>query len=206
MNSLLRHGYGPAAELLDVTQNYHQAWCARNGWLLREDRGQKFDPIYVHYEKWRVIFDGLLAAEDGALVVYLDADAIVIGELNDVLLPAHDIGVTKWILSHYNGGAHYWRANAKTRAFAEKMAHCPDDTAFQHYAETIARFRSFVPDEPVFNKKLKESDLVSIELGKKWNAKSYMVDIRVLAFHGETDEKAKTELTRVVQEVNQWQH
>lgn len=200
MNTLLQHGYGPATELLDITQKHHHAWCAQNGWMMHEDRDQQFSPRLIHFEKWRVIHDGLFRAPDESLVVYVDADTIVLGELDDALDLTDDIGVTRWQGPYNSSAALYFRASDKTRSFAEHIANLATDPKFQHVAETATHFIRHYPDEPVFDKTLRNSDLKVRQLDRRWNAISYMMDLRVLGCSAATSAESAEKMKAVMKD------
>jgi hypothetical protein len=201
---LVRHGYGDAKELLDLTRAHHEAWASTFGWNLLEDNQKLLADHLIHWEKWRLMNTVIQGAQTGDLIAYLDADTVVVGDLSDVLPEGKDVGVTRWGGNHYSAGAIYWRVSDAVKAHVASFVSRLGEEKFMAISELKAfkgRSYNYYSDELAFDFNIRKSALQLEILGRKWNGRTYAEDIRVVGYHGERHPVTLTLMADLLKEI-----
>src|SRR3990167_4551024 len=90
MNVLLQHAYGPMADCLKMLLGYHER-CARANDMVYAWTTEPGDV----WTKFKLLADCLALRKPGEMVVWLDADAVIVQRkrnLADALLPSETAG------------------------------------------------------------------------------------------------------------------
>lgn len=206
MKILIQHGYESSLEMLSISRKLHKAIGEKYGFEVKENNEKIFKPSFVHFEKWRVMLNYISSIDDNSLLISLDSDVVVVGDLTDSIPESVDIGVTCYLNSHYNSGAIYWRANNKTRKLIFEMAKFPEKQIFKR-RNKFNDIKRYVPDELLFNKLLGKSDLSILKLSQKWNSPNENIDdLRVMAYHGLPDSETKVKMKILVEKLTANDH
>ena len=180
MKILLQNDSPRTRGLIDLTIQHHTEWCAENGWSYILDYSAG---------KWASIRNSM-GVPDGSTLVWLDADAVVVGSLDDALSEDKDIGLTKWLGFHGKSfGVMYMRVGARVREFISDVAMAeivakPAKTCAAHGGDEVSVLCKR-PKNGLCERSLPLLQLHVEELDSKWNASDPGTeDLRVIAWHG----------------------
>jgi hypothetical protein len=154
---IIQQGSGQYAPLLMLCARRHFAYAARFGMEYHGcnfNMGREWSP----HEKFTIPLSYMTAS--GAAVCVLDADAVIVGEL-DWRLALHDadFAAVKNAWGEFNNGVFFFRDNAAMRALFE---HC-----CRELPHAMTRRASTPPDQDVLNRNLGRVRVKA--LGREWN-------------------------------------
>jgi hypothetical protein len=178
---LLQVATGQWCSLLQCAIPYHSKVCEAQGIEYKTVLKPSYQ-LKGQWERYSVIQALLPDLADGDLLIYLDDDCLVVGDLTTALPDDFDIGVVKCspdvALRHgkRNVGAVWARVNERTRALYGAIVAAgplPDPLAWH--------------DQLVFNRELAKSDCRVFELDNRFNymeGRSRSGPVVVWAWHG----------------------
>lgn len=122
--TLLQHGAGKPAELLDITLGWHREVCRRLDYRLVVTSAERARTENAYYEKIEAILGCLAGCDDGDLVVWLDCDCVIMRaeDFDSAMGRGHNLGLVEECRStdrrrSWNGGVQVIRACCAVRQF-----------------------------------------------------------------------------------------
>jgi len=162
MDCLVQHASGDHIRLLDIGRDRHAEYAKRHGLGYRATTGRKGARLHAMWDKELAILDALHERADGAIVVWLDADCLIVGDedLRTALPDGMDVGMVRNTWGHLNAGAIWLRNSVATRALISAV-----------YARGPMPPYGLNEDQPRLNSELRYAGLLAKTaiLDSRWN-------------------------------------
>lgn len=202
--ALLQHAIGDDIALLDIASPHHQQYCSLFGITYCHTRTKiRTDDRHPVWEKTAAIRRELATVDDGELVVWLDADAIVTDTNVDLrsvvpLIMAQEqgqgrIGMVRWRGGMLNAGVIYMVVDQRVRDYIDSV----DNTGTVPNEYDLKDQATY----DLFTRRAEYAGLV-VELPSQWNSYTYAkypptAPVVVRAWHGASHDIAAAGLKMV---------